>query len=122
MRTTEHHVITAPRVIEQDAPSTLDTTGCDPVGQANAALTLFGGLPVEPLGRKAEVGSSDPVQPVLGGVGHFHCIPLLGLIGEGGQRNRCRSSEFLSALRRYLPGEERAKVWWACATMVSTCL
>jgi hypothetical protein len=121
-RTTERHVIPAPRVIGQDAPPTLETTGGGPVGQANAALTPFGGLPVEPSGGRAAVGASDSVQPVLRGVDHCHYVPLLGLIGEGGQRHRRRSNEFLSALRRHLPGEERAQVWWACAAMVGTCL
>ena len=121
-RTTGCHVITAPRVIGPDAPTTLDTTGCGPVGQANAALTPFGGLPVEPSDGRSEVGSSDLVQPVLRGVDHCHFVPLLGLIGEGRQRHRRRSSEFLSALRRHLPGEEYAQVCWACAAMVGTCL
>jgi len=121
-RTTGCHVITAPRVIGPDAPTTLDTTGCGPVGQANAALTPFGGLPVEPSDGRSEVGSSDLVQPVLRGVDHCHFVPLLGLIGEGRQRHRRRSSEFLSALRRHLPGEEYAQVCWACAAIVGTCL
>ena len=103
-RTTERHVITAPRVIGQDAPTTLDTTGCGPVGQANATLTPFGALPVVPSDGRSQVGSSDPGKPVLRGVDHCHCVPLLGLIGEGGQRYRHRSSEFLAALRRHLPG------------------
>jgi hypothetical protein len=101
---------------------TLDTMGCGSVGQANAALTPFGGLPVEPSDGRSEFGSSDPVKLVLRGIDHFHCVPLLGLIGEGGQRYRRRSREFLSALRRHLPGEERAKVCWACAAIVGTCL
>ena len=77
--------------------------GCGPVGQANAALTPFGGLPVEPSDGRCEVGSSDLVQPVLRGVDHFYFVPLLGLIGERGQHYRHRSSEFLSALRRHMP-------------------
>ena len=120
--TTERHVIMAPRVIGQAAPTTLDTTRCGPVGQANATLPPFGGLPVEPSDGRSEAGSSDPVQPVLRGVDHFHCVSLSGLIGEKGQRYRRRSREFLSALRCHLPREERAKVCGACATMVGTCL
>ena len=46
----------APRVIGQEAPTTLDTTGCGPVGQANAALIPFGGLPVAPSDGRSEVG------------------------------------------------------------------
>jgi hypothetical protein len=103
-KTTARRVITAPRVIEQDAPPTLDTTGCGPVGQANAALIPFGSLPVEPSDGRSEVGSSDPVKPVLRGVDHFHFVPLLGLIGERGPRNRHRSSAFLSTPQRQLPG------------------
>ena len=47
--------------MEQDAPPTLDT-GYDSVGQANAALTPFGGLPGEPSGYGPEVGASDLVE------------------------------------------------------------
>jgi hypothetical protein len=60
----------------------------------------FGGLSVEPSDGRYEVGSSEPVKPVLRGVDHFYFVPLLGLIGERGQRNRRRSSECLSALGR----------------------
>src|SRR5262249_52193492 len=98
-RTTERHVIMALRVIGQVVLTTLDTTRCGPVGQANASLPPFGGLPVEPSDGRSEVGPSDPVQPVLRGVDYFHCVPLLGLIGEKGQRYRRWSREFLSALR-----------------------
>src|SRR2546426_7311430 len=45
----------------------------------------------------ARSACSRSVAVGLRGVDHFHCVPLLGLIGEEGQRYRRRSSEFLSA-------------------------
>ena len=103
----------------QDAPPTLDT-GYDAVGQANAALTPFGGLPVEPSGYGAAVRASDLAEPVLGGVDSFRCLRRLGPRSEGRPQHWCRSSEFLSALRRHLPGQERVEVCRACAAVFGT--
>ena len=111
----------APGVGGQDAPTTLDA-GWDSVGQANTALTPFGGLPVEPLTFGSEVGSSDLVEPGLGGVDNFRFILRLGPRSEGRHHYRCRSSEFLSALQRHMPGQERAEVCRALAAIFGTSL
>src|SRR5438270_11380947 len=53
----EHHVITAPGLIGQDDRGTLDTRSA-PIGQANAALVRFSGLPVEPSCTGFAVGEA----------------------------------------------------------------
>ena len=53
----EHHVITAPGLIGQDDRVTLETRSA-PIGQANAALVRFGGLPIEPSCTGFEVGEA----------------------------------------------------------------
>jgi hypothetical protein len=51
----ENHVITALGLIGQDDRVTLETRSA-PIGQANAALVRFGGLPIEPSCTGFEVG------------------------------------------------------------------
>src|SRR2546425_12935804 len=102
--------------------STHSDRGYDSVGQANAALTPFGGLPGEPSGSGSEIGASDLVELVLRGVDSFRFILRLGPRSEGRHHHRCRSSEFLSALRRPMPGQERAEVCRACAAVFGTSL
>jgi hypothetical protein len=53
----EHHAITAPGLIGQDDRVTLETRSA-PIGQANAALVRFGGLPIEPSCTGFEVGEA----------------------------------------------------------------
>jgi len=53
----EHQVITAPGLIGQDDRVTLETRSA-PIGQANAALVRFGGLPIEPSCTGFEVGEA----------------------------------------------------------------
>src|SRR6266700_4349312 len=82
----------------------------------------FGGLPVEPSGYGSEVRASDLAEPVLGGVDSFRFILRLGPRSEGRHHHWCRSSECLSALRRHMPGQERAEVCRACAAVFGTSL